>query len=113
MPKSKKQLRQELKAQQRTLREDSVRARRWGHVLANAYKSLSAIIQSGKRTELLCRGVGEHKVVLIELQEHPEKGPEILIWTKDRKRQLGYWYAPGHQHNPLGANRSSAPVWFF
>lgn len=74
-----------------------------------AYEKLAAMSAQGVKPEILqdlpCFG---H--MLLELEIHPDKGPEICVNRSDRPEVVGYWYAPGHQYNPLPAEKICWPT---
>lgn len=72
-------------------------------IFRSAYKKLSAMSAQGIKPEIL-QDLPCFDPMLLELEIHPDKGPEISVSLSDRSKVIGYWYAPGHQYNPLPAN---------
>jgi hypothetical protein len=74
-----------------------------------AYKKLVAMSAQGIKPEI-SQDLPSLGPVLLELEIHPDKGPEICVNRSDRSGAIGYWYAPGHQYNPLPADKVCWPT---
>jgi len=75
-------------------------AAEWDAQLREAYDRLEVMKTAGLRPELQHQGVGDSGPVRLVLDIHPDKGPSIEILRPDGQ-SLGWWFAPGHQYNPL------------